>query len=356
MKSSKVLNFQDFLGLSTGRITENEKIQDILKDAIGEVAPLIPKTGGESGGLKEPIIKSGKDLQNMFWSTSMGKRFLEKTDEDYRKQMSEKGLLDSKYLSDEGTGSRNAPSGNISKEKELQDMLDRMGMGKSGDIDFGKLPDGGSYEFSEAKEMDWSDLSQLLKKEGIKYPSDKYTLVALRNNLVVKKKMPNRFTDALFLLGPDSNKTVQFYPATTTPGPAFMVKSYRNLMASRGNASGINPKGLAIIQPGVYTYKLGKHKGKEDALIQAEPVTVHRYTPVDSESQATFKTFSPGNEEKGEFGINIHQGADIDTVDNISSGCLATQYKKDMKEIIKKLKDAGQNQIELVLLDLDSIN
>jgi hypothetical protein len=353
MKSSKVLNFQDFLGLPADSITENEKIQNILKDAIEEVAPVIPKTGGERDGLKEPILKSGIDLQNMFWSTSMGRKFLKKTDEDYRKEMSQRGLLDSKYTADEGTGSRDASSGNTTKEKELQELFDRMGLGKSEDIDFGKLPDRGSYEFSEAKNMDWDDLSQLLKEKKIKYHSDKYTLVALRNHLDVKKKMPNRFTDALFLLGPDSDRTVQFYPATTTPGPAFMVKSYRNLMASRGNPSGINPKGLAIIQPGVYTYKLGKHKGKEDALIQSEPVKVHRYNPVDSPSQATFKTLSPGNEENGQFGINIHQGADIDTIDNISSGCLATQYKNDMKDLIRTLKDAGQSEIELVLLNLD---
>lgn len=354
MKSSKVLNFQDFLGLSTDRITENEKIQDILKDAISQVTSTIPGEGGKTGGSREATIKSGSDLQNMFWSTKMGRKFLRGTDEDYREEMSSRGILDKKYIkNEEGTGAQDKSSGNSTKEKELHNLFDRLGLGKPEDIDFKKLPDRGSYEFVEAKKMDWKKLRQLLKENKIKYQSDKYTLVALRNRLDVKKKMPNRFTDALFLLGPETDKTVQFYPATTTPGPAFMVKSYRNFLASRGDASGINPNGLAIVQPGIYTYQLGKHKGKEDALIQAEPVTVHRYKPVDSPSQATFKTFSPGNEEKGEFGINVHQGADIDTVDNISSGCFATQYKKDMKDLIKRLKDAGQNQIELVLLELD---
>lgn len=352
MKSSKVLNFQDFLGLSTDRITENEKIQDILKDAISQVVSTIPGEAGKTGGSREAIIKSDSDLQNMFWSTKMGQEFLKSTDQDYRKEMFSWRLLDKKYAQDEGTGAQDKSSGNSTKEKELHNLFNRLGLGKSEDIDFKKLPDGGSYEFGEAKKMDWEKLRQLLKEHEIKYQSDKYTLVALRNSLDVKKKMPNRFTDALFLLGPETDKTVQFYPATTTPGPAFMVKSYRNFLASRGDVSGINPNGLAIVQPGVYTYQLGKHKGKEDALIQAGNVTVHRYKPVDSPSQATFKTFSPGNEEEGKFGINVHQGADIDTVDNISSGCFATQYKKDMKDLIKKLKDAGQNQIELVLLEL----
>ena len=352
MKSSKVLNFQDFLGLSTDRITENEKIQDILKDAISQVVSTIPGEAGKTGGSREATIKSVSDLQNMFWSTKMGLNFLRGTDEDYRQKMSSKGLLDPKYVKNEGTGAQDKSSGDSTKAKELQDLFYRLGLGKSENIDFKKLPDGGSYEFVEAKKIDWEKLRQLLEDNKIKYQSDKYTLVALRNRLDVKKKIPNRFTDALFLLGPETDKTVQFYPATTTPGPCFMVKSYRNWLASRGDASGINPNGLAIVQPGVYTYQLGKHKG-ENALIQKDHVTVHRYKPVDSPSQATFKTFSPGNEEEGNFGINVHQGADIDTVDNISSGCFATQYKKDMKDLIKRLEDAGQNQIELVLLELD---
>ncbi|NBV27643.1 hypothetical protein EBS02_01275 [bacterium] len=352
MNSSKILNFEDFLKSSNNAITENETIQDVLKNAISQVTGVSTETQGKSKG---PIIKTGTDLQNMFWSTRIGKKFLSGKDQEFLQKMADEGLLDPKFLQDEGGGTDNSLP-NTPKAKELQELLNRMGLGQSSLIDFKKLPGRGKYEFTKARDMDWEKINKLLKDKKIEYDPDQYTLVALRNSLDVKKKQPNLFTDALFLLGPESDKTIDFYPATTTPGPAFMVQSYRNYLISNGDASAINPKGLAILQPGVYTYKLGKHKGKEDALIQAEPVKVQRYKPVSDINQAKFTTLTPGNEEEGNFGINIHQGADQETVDNISSGCIAIQYRQDMKSLIKKLKDANQNQIELVLLDLDSIN
>ncbi len=54
-------------------------------------------------------------------------------------------------------------------------------------------------------------------------------------------------------------------------------------------------KGMAVLQPGVWQYKIGLHKGLYRALRQAGPVMVKR----DGE---------PAYLDRGWFGINIHKG------------------------------------------------
>ena len=86
----------------------------------------------------------------------------------------------------------------------------------------------------------------------------------------------------------------------------------------------MNTLGTAILKEGQYrgAWKLGKHQGKYDALVQRKEVTVIRDYDKDKELDAT-----NGREDTGFFGINHHRANaknESVQVDKWSAGCQVT--------------------------------
>lgn len=221
------------------------------------------------------------------------------------------------------------------------------------------LPSSKPYSFRNKDNITWDSLKKALTdaNQWRKIDKSKYTLVALRNYLSVKKNSSNHFVDLIVLMSPEKDKKVWSYAATTVPGPMFMVQPFRNWYLSTGLKETINPKGVAIVQPGVYNYKIGTHNGYT-AFVQDGNVEVDRYQPVESPNRVKFNTFSPGNTQIGRFGINIHRASSRGTSSNVntwSAGCLVFANGKDFKNVVNKVKNSGQRQIKVALLQMDDI-
>lgn len=221
------------------------------------------------------------------------------------------------------------------------------------------LPRSSSYSFRNKDKITWDSLKSALESQNYwrKMNKDKYNLVALRNYLSEKKKSGNHFIDLIILMSPEDDKKVWAYEATTVPGPMFMVRPFRNWYLSTGLKDTINPKGLAIVQPGVYDYKIGTHRGYS-AFVQDGKVNVDRYVPVADPKDATFKTFSPGNSQTGKFGINIHRANSRGTSKNVntwSAGCLVFAKSSDLNTVLGKLRAARQRKIDVALIQMDDV-
>ena len=100
-------------------------------------------------------------------------------------------------------------------------------------------------------------------------------------------------------------------------------------------------KGIAVLQPGVYSYKIGIHgitkppEKRYEALVQAAPVTILR-----DGASAT---------ETGFFGLNIHRGS----YGSVSSVGCQTLYPSQWDEFIftvkAQMKALSQDRISYVL-------
>ncbi len=128
------------------------------------------------------------------------------------------------------------------------------------------------------------------------------------------------YDDAIALVTKNSFAT---YNANTDPS------RYRDATAQR--------KGMAVLMPGTYLYKVGIHglsRPKEqqyEALVQASPVWVRR---------------DGGLEEQGYFGINIHRGGETTTS---SEGC-QTIVPEQWRNFIRSVRGTiGRGTIQYCL-------
>ena len=139
---------------------------------------------------------------------------------------------------------------------------------------------------------------------------------------------PNVFNDLRLLLRINragNPEIVAAWEATSEPGRIFTLQK-------------LDPRGAARIAFGQYkawvmgTHNLGKPTGHE-ALVQAQPITVHRDLNADfqREGDAVFT---------GIFGINQHWGFDLPKRDigKASAGCLVGRTKAGHREFIALLK------------------
>lgn len=201
--------------------------------------------------------------------------------------------------------------------------------------------------------LPWDDIKKGLDKAGVSKKMDfsKTNIVGIRNSLEIKNQNRNRFTDLLVVMGPKDKKQVSIYRATTTPGPAFMFIPYRNWWTASSLKVTINPSGVAILQPGVYDYKIGSHLGKYSAL-QAGKTLIGRIKPVGDIKDLKFQTFSPGGIEDGNFGLNIHKaGKDSRSVDSHSAGCQVLKRSDDFDEMMEKVRNSGQTVFKYALIN-----
>lgn len=132
----------------------------------------------------------------------------------------------------------------------------------------------------------------------------------------------NKFDDALVVIWIDEQGRFcrKVFECTTQPGISYMGKTMGNI------------KGTAILVPGQYrgAYKIGLHKGKYKALVQAKPVKVYRDNDKDNEYD-----YNPTTIDEGYFGINIHKAGTASViVNNWSAGCTVLAKEEDFKSLM----------------------
>ena len=357
--SKRILSFNEFGELNEASVAQPTLIQKALAQAA-EVkgSKSSSTTSGESKGKVSKTF-----IRDLFFATKFGGDLIAAVDSDPAlKAAWEKNKIiptDSPATAEEIEADINKNPASSKAAEENIKSLNAAG-NKTQKPDYKLLPQSSDYDFDDAEEITWDGLKGILDSEGLskEMDFDKYNLVGLRNKISTKKNFPNRFTDVLFMMGPKKDKSLEYYPATTVPGPFFLVKPFRNYYVATGAKDAVNPKGLAIVQPGLYKFKVGKHRGQYEALVQASNITVQRYTPIDDPAKATFNTYSPGNEETGNNGINIHRGlrsGSTPTVDSHSSGCIVLKNSADLREILSDMKKINQSEIDFALVQIDDI-
>lgn len=122
----------------------------------------------------------------------------------------------------------------------------------------------------------------------------------VRNN-----NTPNKFNDSRFLVEVNPTpRLVGAWEASIEPGNYYTKQP-------------MNALGAAQIQvPGQYkAWRIGKHKGREIALIQVAPVNIIR------DFNRNSKVDKGDKKEYSIIGANQHSGSDQKFVDNASAGC-----------------------------------
>ena len=189
-----------------------------------------------------------------------------------------------------------------------------------------------------------ANLPLILSNKGYAYFAKGFynlNIIGVRKNN--NNVITNKYDDILAVLYRDASglKSV-YFNITTEPGDYYMRKKLGN------------PKGTAILVPGQYRgcWKLGKHKGEYEALVQAKPVKVYRDGNMDN----VYDMF-PQTIKEGLFGINIHrsnQGFTRETIDMYSAGCQVFADPKDFAkfiELCKKQSTLYGNSFTYTLLD-----
>lgn len=133
----------------------------------------------------------------------------------------------------------------------------------------------------------------------------------------------NKFDDVLVIIYNDNDGHCyrKVFECTTQPGISYMGKTMGNI------------KGTAILVPGQYrgAYKIGLHKGKYKALVQAKPVKVYRDNDKDNQYD-----YNPTTIDEGYFGINIHKAGTASViVNNWSAGCTVLAKEEDFKAFMQ---------------------
>lgn len=104
----------------------------------------------------------------------------------------------------------------------------------------------------------------------------------------------------------------------------------------------LNTKGCLILPEGQNksAWKLGWHKGKYEALVQARPIEVYRDANMDTKLD-----FDPKSMDEGLFGVNFHHagaGGDLATIDRHSAGCQVFRDVGDFDEFMTLCRRSAQ--------------
>ena len=175
-------------------------------------------------------------------------------------------------------------------------------------------------------------------------------ILGVREDLEIKKREGDRFTDKIILVDPSKpTEVAASYQATTSPSVAFYSDPSRSM----------SKKCVAIMQPGIVEYKIGIHKKgsptQHEALLQSGPMDIQRFdlkTP-------TISTYRPGQAETGaEFGINLHKSSKDRgvCVGPYSAGCQVFADGKDFEAFIARLKSSAQSKFLYALIENDELS
>lgn len=187
--------------------------------------------------------------------------------------------------------------------------------------------------------MEIKDIQSRLSKLGYKfYSNGDYNLNII--GIRCGGSATNRFTDELHLIYKVKGLWKHdVFKITTKPGLNSLVNP-------------VNVKGCSILVPGQYpkSHKLGLHKGKYTALVQAKPLKVYRDNNKDK-----IIDLNPESIDQGIFGINIHKsGSDSTLVNNWSAGCQVFKRETDFNRFINICKRSAElygNSFTYTLLD-----
>lgn len=139
---------------------------------------------------------------------------------------------------------------------------------------------------------------------------------AIRNNNLLDDKFGCDFY-LVYKQGIDGWK-VKTWKGTTKPGIYYSKKL-------------LNTKGVAILKPQQYKYKLGLHKGKE-ALVPATSFNIWR----DKNGNGVIDKVI---EDNGWFGTNFHRaGIDSKLIGKYSAGCMVIDKEKHFLEMMSIIK------------------
>lgn len=142
----------------------------------------------------------------------------------------------------------------------------------------------------------------------------------------------NQFDDKMYLITP--SRCIQF-DCTTDPGSDWLLRW-------------MNPKGTAVLKPGVWKFKFGMHHGKYECLVQAEPVTVYRDVDKDEIPE------EQGVEDTGWHEIHIHRANPLNIskyVGKWSAGCQVLPDPRDFDLLMKECKTTGYQEFSYYLLN-----
>jgi hypothetical protein len=143
-----------------------------------------------------------------------------------------------------------------------------------------------------------------------------------------KNIQANSFDDRMCLVYKDKLGWVtRTWACTTDPGTYWLGHPMR-------------VAGAAILVPGQYrgAYKIGKHRGKYNALVQrGGAVKVYRDNNKDE-----VLDHDPESVTEGYYGINIHKAGEESTeVDRWSAGCQVFANARDFEEFMSIARKSG---------------
>jgi len=142
----------------------------------------------------------------------------------------------------------------------------------------------------------------------------------------------NTFDDFLLVMYREEELMVtNRYQITTDPGKYWLKNP-------------VNPKGTAILVPGQYrsTWKLGKHQGKYEALVQRKPVKVYRDNNKDEIIDYNNIALTL---DQGYFGINLHRSNPYDesyVINKWSAGCQVFKKVEDYNSFMELCKESAK--------------
>jgi len=158
-----------------------------------------------------------------------------------------------------------------------------------------------------------NDIIDLMKRSGYQvFLNDtkpfNLNLVCIRSSDLI----PDTFNDLFIMFWKFRGAMNSIYvPVTADAGLYWLKNPFSKL-------------GTAIVKKGQYKalWRLGKHRGKYEALVQKSPVTVLRDYNKDE-----VLDYNLGREETGLFGINHHRASEhkeSKKVNKYSAGCIVT--------------------------------
>ena len=185
-------------------------------------------------------------------------------------------------------------------------------------------------------------IRRVMNRKGYKFfekGNYNLNLIGIRNEVLYT----NSFDDALLnIYKVDGKWFFDEFKITTDAGTHYLLNPI------------IKHKGTALVVPNQYrgVWKVGKHRGKYDALVQRGEIAVYRDNTRDK-----ILDFDPNTIDKGIFGINCNRSnprGESQRVDKWSAGCQVFANVRDFEfefmPIIEKAKNEWGNSFTYTLL------
>lgn len=187
---------------------------------------------------------------------------------------------------------------------------------------------------SNRPQLKAADVERILEAKGVNRKKNPVCVLAVRGyylDTMGQKGKNDRgiFDDAAFVVSPTAFVAVNW---NTDPS------AYRK-GSGRGSA-----KGMASLKPGVWSYQIGKHKGKGPAGVQADEVTVIRDGDISDYP------------DTGWFGINLHWGSASGGTSSL--GCQTApvnQWTAFINPLVAELKRYTQKIFPYVLITVEEM-